>query len=98
MRRAAKVDDNQRQIVAALRAIGASVQVLSMVGQGCPDILCAYRGVNHLLELKDGAKTASRRKLTLDEVRWIMEWNAPVHIVSSVSEAYEAIGATVEGL
>ena len=34
MRRAAKVDANQREVVAALRGAGASVQLLHAVGEG----------------------------------------------------------------
>lgn len=36
---AKRIDENQPRIVANLRRIGATVQVLSMVGKGCPDIL-----------------------------------------------------------
>ena len=50
----ARVDANQPVIVAALRAIGATVQHLHAVGQGCPDILVGYDGVNFLMEIKDG--------------------------------------------
>ena len=56
MRRAAKVDDNHREIVRALRDCGATVQDLSPVGAGCPDILVGWQGRNHLIEIKDGAK------------------------------------------
>lgn len=54
MRRAAKVDANQADIVEALRGIpGCSVLVLSAVGGSCPDILLGYRGANLLVELKN---------------------------------------------
>lgn len=36
-RRKARVDANQSEVVAALRAVGATVQHLHMVGGGCPD-------------------------------------------------------------
>lgn len=45
MRRRAHTDRNQPAIVAALRGIGATVQPLHAVGQGCPDLLVGYRGV-----------------------------------------------------
>jgi len=47
-----KVDKNQREIVMALRKIGASVIHLHIVGGGCPDLLVGFRGVNHLFEIK----------------------------------------------
>ena len=47
--RAAKIDANQNEIVDALRKAGCSVQILSSVGKGCPDILVGRGGRNYLL-------------------------------------------------
>ena len=91
MKRAAKVDTNQPEIVAALRAIGATVQHLHTVGKGCPDILVGYRGVNYLLEIKDGSKPPSKRRLTKDEAEWIGRWRGQVQVVKSVIEAVEVV-------
>ena len=91
MRRAAKVDDNQAEIVKALRKIGCSVQVLSSVGEGCPDLLVGYRGVNYLLEVKDGSKPPSHRKLTPDQISWHGRWRGKVSVVGSVDEAIMAV-------
>ncbi len=95
MRRAAKVDSNQPDIVKALRQVGARVQILSSVGKGCPDLLVAYRDQWHVLELKDGAKVPSKQVLTDDEERWHDEFGqqAPVHICNSVESALRIIGA-----
>ncbi len=90
-RRASKVDDNQREIVQALRKAGASVQFLHDVGMGCPDILVGYRGVNHLMEIKDGDKSPSRRRLTPFQDEWHAAWSGQVAIVSSVDEALAVI-------
>lgn len=59
MRRAAAVDANQTAIIRALRKAGVSVQPLHTVGQGCPDIIAGFRGVNYLLELKDGSRATA---------------------------------------
>lgn len=96
MRRAAKVDANQAEIVAALRAVGAGVCDLSAVGEGCPDLLASFRGQWHLLEVKDGNKPPSARTLTADQVRWHGRHKAKAHVVNSVDEALEAIGASVD--
>jgi hypothetical protein len=88
MRRAAKVDANQDQIVSALRAAGASVQSLAPIGRGCPDLLVAFRRAMFLLEVKDGkGKTNEIQK------RWHIEWSADVHVVRSPDEALRVIGA-----
>jgi hypothetical protein len=91
MRRAAKVDANQAEIVEALRKIGASVQSLHAVGQGCPDLLVGWRGIVSLLEVKDGSKPPSARKLTEDQVKWHAEWRGQVAVVENVEQAIEAI-------
>jgi len=91
-RRAAKVDANQREVVKALRHAGASVQHLHAVGEGCPDILVGFRSRNYLLEIKDGKKPPSARKLTPDQEKWHGAWLGDVHVVKSVTEALFAIG------
>lgn len=93
MRRAAKVDANHGDIVRALRAVGCSVQSLAMVGAGCPDLAVGYRGRNFLLEVKDGSKAPSARKLTPDEARWHEGWRGTVVTVRTVDEALRAVGA-----
>ena len=87
MRRAAKIDANQTEIVKALRKFGASVQSLASTGKGCPDLLVGFRGVNWLLEVKDGQKVKSARKLTEDQVVWHQTWRGKVYIVESVDQA-----------
>lgn len=87
MRRAARVDANQAEIVKALRKIGATVQPLHGVGNGCPDILVGWRQQNFLFELKDGEKPPSARQLTEDEKDWIAGWKGPVFVVTSALEA-----------
>ena len=93
MRRAARVDGNQRQIVAALRAIGCTVQTLHTVGKGCPDILVGCRGTNLLMEIKDGQKPTSARRLTDDEAKWHEEWLGQVIVVATIEEAIAAVDA-----
>jgi hypothetical protein len=79
------------QIVQALRGIGASVQVLNAVKQGCPDLLVGYHGVNFLLEVKDGEKPTSKQKLTSLESKWHFEWHGTVCIVRSIDDAIEIV-------
>jgi len=90
---AKRTDANQIEIVRALRQVGASVLILSAVGKGCPDIMAGYRGVNVLLELKDGTKPPSARVLTPDERAWHEQWRGQVATVTTVDEALVAIGA-----
>lgn len=91
MRRAARTDSNHSDIVAALRAIGATVQSLATIGQGCPDLLVGYRGANYAIEVKDGNKPPSRRQLTPDELRWHRTWAGNVYTVESAEQAIEIL-------
>lgn len=91
MRRAAKVDDNQRDVVDALRRVGCSVQSLASAGCGVPDLLVGFRGRNLLLEIKDGSKSPSRRTLTTDQEQWHGSWRGQVRVVESVEQAIEIV-------
>lgn len=92
-RRAARVDTNQAAIVKALRDCGAMVQSLAAVGVGCPDALVGYHGKTLLLEIKDGERFPSQRKLTSDQIDWHARWNGgPLVVVNNEAEALKAIG------
>ena len=97
-RRAAKVDDNQAEIVAALRAVpGCTVTSLAAVGRGCPDLLVGFRSptgdpTNFLIEVKDAAKKPSARCLTPDQELWHLEWKGSVHVAETVAQALKVIG------
>ena len=91
MRRAAKVDRNQSEIVRALRQAGASVQCLHMVGEGCPDLLVGFGGRNLILEVKDGELPPSKQALTYHEKEWNILWKGQCCVITSVSEALEVL-------
>ena len=91
MRLKAKRDDNHADVVRALRQLGCTVQDLASVGDGCPDILVGFRGRNLCLEIKDGAKPPSARKLTPEQVVWHHEWRGQVVIVESAEQAVRVV-------
>lgn len=91
MRRAAKVDAGQDQIVSALRAMGATVRIVTQ-GNGLPDLLVGYRGFTILMEVKDGRKPPSARKLTEAEQKFFDEWRGGLlAIVNNVDEALDIL-------
>ena len=93
MRRAAKVDANHTQVVMALQAAGATVQSLAAVGQGVPDLLVGFQGKTLLMEIKDGQKPPSARRLTEQQLTWHGAWRGgPVAIVDGVDAALRALG------
>lgn len=91
MRKAARVDSNSDEIVTALRAMGATVRIVTQ-GNGLPDLLVGFRGVTILMEVKDGKKVPSARKLTPAEQKFFDEWRGGiVAIVNSVDEAIDLL-------
>lgn len=79
--RAAKVDENQAEIVDCFRKLGFSVQCLHTVGKGVPDLLIAKAGINYLVEVKMPKGT-----LTKDQVKWHGEWRGDIHIVRCIDD------------
>lgn len=88
MRRAAKIDANQAEIVDALRKAGATVQSLAAVGNGVPDLLIGFRGITVLAEVKDGLKPPSGQSLTPLQMEWHRNWNGgTLCVVNDVESA-----------
>ena len=84
--RAGRVDANQPEIVKAFRDLGCTVAITSNVRDGFPDIVVGIHGINVLVEIKDGSKPPSKRKLTPDEQQWHDTWKGGVVIVESVED------------
>jgi hypothetical protein len=83
-----RVDVNQKQVVAALRHEGMTVQHLHAVGKGCPDLLVGWKGKNVLLEIKDGIKSW---KLTPDQIIWHHNWQGQVAVATSPESAVQEV-------
>jgi hypothetical protein len=89
--RAARRDDNEVEIVKALRACGAVVRYVTQ-GDGIPDLLVGYHGYTILMEVKDGNKPPSARKLTDAEAKFFEEWTGGMLVkVESVEEALDIL-------
>lgn len=82
-----RIDDNQREIVKAFRDMGATVQILSAIGKGCPDLLLGWRGQNYLIEIKNGKKPPSGQRLTEHEQKFFDSWKGQVCIINSIDNA-----------
>jgi hypothetical protein len=91
MRYANRIDANQNKIVDALRKAGAVVRIISQ-GDGIPDLLVGYKGYTILMEVKDGDKVPSARKLTEAEQKFFNDWQGGLlMIVNSPEEALEIL-------
>ena len=85
MRLNARVDSNQAEIVAALRARGWTVLHLHTLGRGAPDLCVGTSRGNVLLEVK-----SKGGKLTQAEKVFAAQWLGPLYTVYSPEEAIEA--------
>lgn len=82
-----RTDRNHAEIIKALRKIpNLSVFSTHEVGKGFPDIVIGYKGVNYLIEIKDGNKPLSARKLTDSEVKFHQDWRGQIKIVNNLDE------------
>lgn len=92
MRLKAKVDANHLEIAQALRRLGCSVVSLAQIGRGVPDLLCGCYKKTLLLEIKDGNKPASQRKLTPQEEEFHASWRGGhCFVIHSVDEAVQLV-------
>lgn len=82
MRRAARTDENQREIVEYFRKVGCSVVLLHQVGEGCPDILVGYGDAIVLVEIK--TKTG---KLTEQQKRFAETFQPGFYVVRDLNDA-----------
>ena len=86
MRFARKVDDNQSVIVSKFRELGYSVALTHTLGQGFPDIVVGKYGLSFIIEIKDGSKPKSARRLTEPEEKFRNGWLGNYDIIDSVDD------------
>jgi len=91
MRKIARVDRNHAEVVEFLRKQGATVRSLANLGGGVPDLLVSYNKVLFLIEVKDGEKPPSQRKLTQDEADFFAEFDSHCFIVCNLDEALDLL-------
>lgn len=89
--RARRTDDNQSEIVGAMRAAGASVNDTSMVGNGFPDTVVGICGLTALAEIKDGEKSPSRRKLNKKQIEFHATNKGWVAVLETVDDGLSLI-------
>jgi Holliday junction resolvase len=76
---AARKDSNQTELVAAFRALGCSVQVIS--GEAVPDLLVGTGGRNYLVEVK-----TETGKLRPKQADWHRLWRGQVCIARNTND------------
>lgn len=91
-----RTDSNHAEIVRRARQVGCAVIDIHALA-GTLDIVVGFRGVIYLVEIKDGAKIPSKRRLTPAEEKTVEEFrrvDCPVYIVESADDLLRVIGAS----
>jgi hypothetical protein len=86
-----RTDSNHTDIMATFRALGCSVQSIAAVGRGCPDLLVGRDGWTVPVEVKDGSKPPSARKLTDWEELWRVTWKGSYALIESAEQAHQMV-------
>lgn len=90
-RQAARIDDNQNQIVSQLRGLGMTVQT------GVDDILVGHRGKTFWFEIKDPKKTLKKDgsfksgAIKESQIKLNRSWKGHYSIVHSLEQILEQI-------
>jgi hypothetical protein len=80
-------DYNHATITRQLILRGASVLDIATLGEGAPDILVGFRGVDRLAEIKNPNTSYGRRGQTDLQKTWGRFWNGrPVGVIRSEAD------------
>ncbi len=80
-RRAARIDNNQTEIVNYLRACGFSVAITSGVGNDFVDLVAGKHGVNYLIEVK-----GEKGKLTPGQKIFHGDWQGQIMVARCMED------------
>jgi len=86
MKRSARIDANQPEIVKCFRVNGFSVLHVHQL-KNCVDIMVSKGLVTAAVEIKDGSKCPSARKLTEGELKFKNEWQGLWYLCESIEDA-----------
>lgn len=92
MRRAAKVDSNQTELVNCLRSLGCSVAITSTIGKGFPDLVVGVAGKTLLVEVK-----AKKGVYTSDQVEFMATWKGNHFTVRSREDCVALVNTIING-
>ena len=88
--RACKIDVNQPELVKYFREWGCTVLIVSNL-KNCCDIFISLHGRTIAIEIKDGKKPKSARKLTDGELIFKKEWKGAWRLCESIKDADKII-------
>ena len=89
---ASRVDNNHKEIVHALKSVGASIIDTAKLGGGLPDLIVGFKGQTFLIEVKNLKTQYGRSGLNKNQKKWLVEWTGgPFAMVTDIDSALRAI-------
>jgi hypothetical protein len=98
MRRAARVDSNHSIVLGAFIACGCEAESTAAMGKGFPDIVAEQKSTGRifLVEVKDGNKPPSARKITKAQIEFHKRFT--VHIITCVEDVPILLAGRPKGM
>ena len=88
MRLAARKDDNHKEISLTFERLGWSVLDIYQI-PNCADIIVGKWNHSIVIEIKDGSKPPSKRKLTQGEISFRDRWRGDYRIVTCIQDVID---------
>lgn len=85
-------DENHQEIVAYCRGLGFSVLDVAAL-KNCCDIIISKDEYTVAIEIKDGKKPPSKRRLTEGEEKFRKEWKGAYRLVTCVEDIDNLVNA-----
>ena len=90
--RACRTDANHSEVIAAFRKFGCSVLPIHTL-KNCGDAIVAKCNKTAIIEIKDGKKTASQKKLTKGESAFFEKWQGIYVVVEDLEDVINLVKA-----
>ncbi len=87
------LDSNHASVVARFRALGCTVLRIESAQAGCPDLLVGRCGVDQQVEVKDGAKVPSARRMSAAQLEHQASWRGRGPVLVECPEDVDAVVA-----
>ena len=88
MKRAARTDNNHKEISVAFMSLGWSVLDIHQI-PNCADILVGKWNHSIVIEIKDGSKPPSKQKLTQGEIKFRDRWRGDYRIITCLQDVID---------
>lgn len=88
----ARIDNNQKEIVSALRRAGAGVLSIADKGNGAPDIVVGFRGENYFIEIKNPNTSYGKKGAQENQKAFALTWPGKTpQVAYSIADCFKIL-------